>query len=137
MREALRRVAARHPLLRTSFDTAARPEPVQRVHRHAEIPLEVVDLREAGPQALDEAFHALKGRGFTWLRPPLLRFHVHLVSDEAFRVIMAEHHAVFDGWSVATLMTELLQVYVALRDGADDPLPETRLGRGRPRSGAG
>ncbi|HET7233945.1 MAG TPA: amino acid adenylation domain-containing protein, partial [Longimicrobium sp.] len=123
MREALRRVAARHPLLRTSFDTAARPEPVQRVHRHADIPLEVVDLREAGPGALDEAFSALKGRPFEWLRPPLLRFYVHLVSDESFRLIMAEHHAVFDGWSVATLMTELLQVYVALRDGAEDPLP--------------
>jgi amino acid adenylation domain-containing protein len=131
MREALRRLAARHPLLRTSFDMAARPEPVQRVHRHVELPLEVADLRGSGPEALDAAFHALKGGAFEWLRPPLLRFHVHLVSDEAFRIVLAEHHAVLDGWSVASLMTELLRTFVAVRDGEDDPAGDPPAARFR------
>jgi amino acid adenylation domain-containing protein len=121
MREALRRVAARHPLLRTSFDLAAAPEPIQRVHRRAELPLEVTDIRQLDAAAQDAWFDREKGRGFDWTRAPLLRFHVHLLSDGAFRIILAEHHALFDGWSVASLMTELLRVFVAVRDGLPDP----------------
>ncbi|MBV9108895.1 MAG: amino acid adenylation domain-containing protein, partial [Gemmatimonadetes bacterium] len=120
MREALRRVAARHPLLRTSFDLGAHPEPIQRVHREAEIPLEVVDLRHLDPAAQDAWVDREKARGFDWTRPPLLRFHVHRIADDTFRLILVEHHAVLDGWSVASLMTELLRLYVALRDGGVD-----------------
>ncbi|MBW3570695.1 MAG: amino acid adenylation domain-containing protein, partial [Gemmatimonadetes bacterium] len=121
LREALRRLAARHPVLRTSFDLAASPEPVQRVHRRAEIPLEVADLRHLDGAALDTWMDREKSRGFDWTRPPLLRFHAHVLGDDAFRLVLAEHHAVLDGWSVASLVTELLRSYVAIRDGAPDP----------------
>ncbi|HYW09813.1 MAG TPA: amino acid adenylation domain-containing protein, partial [Longimicrobium sp.] len=121
MREALRRVTARHPVLRTSFDLAARPEPVQRVHRAAEVAMEVSDLRHHDAAAHDAAFDALKGIGFNIARAPLLRIHAHLLGDDEFRLIVAEHHAVLDGWSVASMMTELLRSYAALRDGAADP----------------
>ena len=121
LRQALRRVAARHPALRTSFDLAARPEPIQRVHREVEIPLEVLDLRHLEPAEQDARMDREKGRGFDWTTPPLLRFHVHRLSDDVFRLMLAEHHAILDGWSVASLMTELLRSFVAARDGAADP----------------
>ncbi|HYR11554.1 MAG TPA: amino acid adenylation domain-containing protein, partial [Longimicrobium sp.] len=121
MREALRRVAARHPLLRTSFDLSAHPEPVQRVHRAAGIPLEVSDLRQLDAAEQDAWIDREKGRGFDWTRPPLVRFHVHLLSPEVFRLVLVEHHVVLDGWSVAALLTELLRLYAALRDGTPDP----------------
>jgi amino acid adenylation domain-containing protein len=128
MREALRRVAARHPLLRTSFDLAAAPEPIQRVHRRVEIPLEVTDAR--APDADDGGawMEREKACGFDWAAAPLLRFHVQLLADDAFRLILVEHHVVLDGWSVATLVTELLRLFAALRDGVDDgvaPPPAT------------
>jgi hypothetical protein len=41
LREAARRVVARHPILRTSFDSSGAGEPLQRVHRQAELPIEV------------------------------------------------------------------------------------------------
>ena len=121
LREALRRVAARHPLLRTSFDLAARPEPLQRVHRAVEIPLDVADLRGLDEAAQGAAFDALAGHRFDWTRAPLLRVHVQRLSDDAFRVALAEHHAILDGWSVASLVTELLRTCAALRDGRADP----------------
>ncbi|HSU16596.1 non-ribosomal peptide synthetase [Longimicrobium sp.] len=122
MREALRVVAARHPVLRTSFDLAATPEPLQRVHRGVEIPLAVADLRHLDPAGQDAWMDREKGRGFDWTVPPLLRFHVHLLRDDAFRLILAEHHALLDGWSVASLVTELVRVFTALRDGVAPPV---------------
>ncbi len=121
LREALRRLAARHPLLRTSFDLAATPEPLQRVHRHVEIPLEVTDARALEPDARDAWMEREKGRGFDWATAPLVRFHAHLLADDEFRLVLVEHHVVLDGWSVASLMTELLRTYEALCDGRDDP----------------
>jgi amino acid adenylation domain-containing protein len=123
MRRALRQVAACHPLLRTSFDLAARPEPVQRVHREVEIPLEVADLRHLDGALQDAAFDALASAGFDWTVAPLLRFHVHLLADGVFRLVLAEHHAILDGWSVASLTTELLRTYAALLDGTGAPAP--------------
>ncbi|HEU4562389.1 MAG TPA: amino acid adenylation domain-containing protein, partial [Longimicrobium sp.] len=121
MREALRRMAERHPLLRTSFDLAAAPEPVQRVHRRVEIPLEVTDLRHQHRDAGDAWMEREKGCGFDWARAPLLRVHVHLLADDEFRLVLVEHHVVLDGWSVASLLTELLRLFEALRDGVEDP----------------
>ncbi|HEX2204796.1 MAG TPA: amino acid adenylation domain-containing protein [Longimicrobium sp.] len=129
MREALRRVAARHPALRTSFDLEASPEPVQRVHRAVDVPLAVRDLRRASAAERDGWVDALKGRGFDPARAPLLRFHVDVLEDDRFRLVVDLHHAVIDGWSVATLVTELLRTFVALRDGAPlpaDPPPAAR-----------
>jgi amino acid adenylation domain-containing protein/non-ribosomal peptide synthase protein (TIGR01720 family) len=127
LRQALRRVAARHPVLRTSFDLAARPEPVQRVHRAAQVPLEVADLRGADSAAHEAAFDALRGVGFDWTAAPLLRVHAHRLADETFRLILAEHHAILDGWSVASLVTELLREYAAPGEGAADPAPAARF----------
>ncbi|HEU0053395.1 MAG TPA: amino acid adenylation domain-containing protein, partial [Longimicrobium sp.] len=122
LREALRRVAARHPLLRTSFDLAAAPEPVQRVHREAEIPLEVADLRHLDAATQDAWMDREKARGFDWTAAPLVRFHAHRLADGVFRLVLVEHHVVLDGWSVATLITELLRVYAAVREGRPDPV---------------
>ena len=120
LREALRRLAARHPVLRSSFDLAASP-PIQRVHREVELPLEVADLRHLPADEQDAWFDRERGRGFDWTRAPLLRFLAHRVTDDAFRLVLAEHHAILDGWSVASLMTELVGTYLAVGDGLPDP----------------
>ena len=68
-----------------------------------------------------------KKKGFDWGRPQLLRFHVHRRSDEAFQFTLSFHHSILDGWSVATMLTELFQRYFALlgqRAGAIEPPPE-------------
>ncbi|HEY0735635.1 MAG TPA: amino acid adenylation domain-containing protein, partial [Herpetosiphonaceae bacterium] len=114
---AVRMLAARHPILRTAFDLTSYSEPLQLVHRQVTIPVAVDDLRGLAPaeqEALLAAhLEAEKQRTFDWTRPPLIRFQIHRRSDETFQFSWVEHHAILDGWSVASLLTELFQQYAA------------------------
>jgi amino acid adenylation domain-containing protein len=113
---ALQELAARHPVLRTSFDLSSYNEPIQLVHRKVHVPLEVEDLRHLSETEQEEVVAAAleieKSWRFDWARAPLLRFRVHLRSEETFQVTWTEHHAILDGWSVASMLTELFQLYL-------------------------
>ncbi|MFI6290877.1 amino acid adenylation domain-containing protein [Nonomuraea sp. NPDC050790] len=110
---ALAEVTARHPVLRTSIDVSGFSEPLQLVHRTATLPLEVTDL-SGDPDAaglLAAWSEAEKRRPFDWSAPPLARAHVHVLPGELFAFSLSFHHAILDGWSVASLVTELLSRY--------------------------
>src|SRR5262249_30599416 len=78
----------------------------------------VEDLRhlslEQQEEALKKWMEAEKKRGFDPRRPGLLRFHVHRRSEDTFQFTKTEHHAILDGWSEATLVTELFACYMSL-----------------------
>jgi amino acid adenylation domain-containing protein len=118
IRAAVQQVAERHPILRTSFDLGNYTEPLQLVHRTVDVPLQIDDLRHLSAaeqeEAVAAAFEIEKQQPFDLERAPLMRFRVARRSDEDLQLTWAEHHAILDGWSVATMMTELLQTYVAL-----------------------
>ncbi|MGW5490488.1 non-ribosomal peptide synthetase, partial [Streptosporangium sandarakinum] len=114
LERALAEVAARHPVLRTSFDLTGFSEPLQLVHDAAVIPLEVTDLRGDGArERLAEWREAEKRTGFDWTSPPLMRAHAHVLGDGEFAFSLSFHHAILDGWSVAALVTEILRRYTA------------------------
>ncbi|MGH3758252.1 amino acid adenylation domain-containing protein [Actinophytocola sp.] len=122
---ALAELTARHAVLRTSFDLAGFSEPVQLVHRSATIPFATTDLTglrlpdaqaEVGRWRCDE-----RHRPLDWGAPPLLRTHAHLLPDGLFALSLSFHHAILDGWSVASLVTELLRRYMARLDGSSLP----------------
>ncbi|HEX8276908.1 MAG TPA: amino acid adenylation domain-containing protein [Longimicrobiaceae bacterium] len=125
-RAAVGEVAARHPVLRTSFELAGHAEPLALVHAAAEVPVEVEDVSALSPAEQDEAvaawMEAEKGRGFDWAAAPLLRFHLLRRGPDGFQLVASFHHAILDGWSVAALLTELLTIYAA-RLGHDAPAP--------------
>jgi amino acid adenylation domain-containing protein len=116
--QALAHLLAAHPVLRTSFDLSSYRVPLQLVQRTVPLPLQVVDLRQETEARQEEILaHWLaeeRERTFDWTRAPLLRFQVHLRGEKSWQCTLTEHHAILDGWSVATLLTELLQHYVAL-----------------------
>jgi len=121
-REAMRRtldlLAQRHAMLRTSFELNRYGEPLQLVHRRAEIPLE----KDASPgmdegQALADWTEREKRRAFDWRRAPLLRIVVHPAAEDHFRMSLSFHHAILDGWSEAVLTTQLFTTYQALLAG--------------------
>jgi len=98
------------------------------VHRRAEVPITVGDLRGLPDKEtqiskwLDAELH----RRFEWRQAPLFRFHVHLRSDDEFQLTMSD--ACLDGWSVGTLLTELLANYFARLDQKAPPeVPVTAL----------
>lgn len=121
LQEAWRQLTDRHPMLRTSFDLDTFGEPVQLVHRSVESPVRVEDIRHLTPaeqtDALAEWIEADKKRGFDWTTPPLLRVQVYRRTEETFQFVMSFHHAILDGWSVATMLTELFENYESLLDG--------------------
>jgi amino acid adenylation domain-containing protein len=118
---ALARLAARHAILRTAFQPDETGQWHQVVHAEARLASEVTDWRalDARSRAAAQArFHeAEKHRPFDWSLAPLLRVQVHLHAERAFNVTFSCHHIILDGWSMASLVTELFRLYAALRDG--------------------
>jgi amino acid adenylation domain-containing protein len=113
-REAVAGLIAAHPVLRTAFRPASGGL-IQVVHAHVPVPLAVHDIRdlaEASQQAQIDAFLAAeKGTPFDTGCPPLVRLTVHRRSDDTVQLTVTEHHAILDGWSVASMLVELFQRY--------------------------
>lgn len=118
---AVQQLAQRHTILRTSFDLTTYSEPLQLVWPQAQIPVTLHDLRQLDSEAqaaeINRWVQQTIADKFDWTQPPLLRFHFFQRSATSFQMIMAEHHAILDGWSVASLVTELFQTYQALLKG--------------------
>jgi amino acid adenylation domain-containing protein len=127
LRASIGQLLARHPVLRTSFDASRFSEPLQLVHRRVQTPLKVEDLRALPPEERDrrvaDAVEEERHRRLDETVAPLLRFRVHLLEDGVFQITWTEHHAILDGWSVATLTAELFRLYRDLRQGKPVPSP--------------
>ncbi len=123
VREALAGIMERHAVLRTSFDLVSYTEPLQLVHRAVEPPLEITNvsaLSQAGQDAAVAAWiEEEKARPFEWRRAPLFRVHVHRRGADQLQLSFSFHHAILDGWSLASLLTELFQLYLSLISRAE------------------
>src|ERR1051326_7052807 len=119
------RVLEQHPSRRTSFDMSNYGQALQLVHQTAEVPLQVDDIRRLSAteqeEFLKDWYKSDKREHFVWTRTPLLRFQIHLRTDQSFQFTLSFHHAILDGWSVAALLTELFQIYLALLEDNDAP----------------
>lgn len=127
MRAALDQLAARHQMLRTSVAVNGFSQPLQLVHRAVRLPLQIEDLRHLSTdkqqQEIDHWLCHESQRRFNWSAAPLFRFCVHLRSDDSIQFSMSEPF--LDGWSVASLLTELFERYFTLLK--KDPLREEPL----------
>jgi len=115
---AVRHVVERHDVLRTSFDLSSYSEPLQLVHRDAELPVQFEDLRELSPadqQDVIKSYTESEQRNrFDLSRPTLMRFCIHRRTDETFQFTLTECHAILDGWSLQSTLAEIFQTYFAL-----------------------
>ncbi|MET9519170.1 amino acid adenylation domain-containing protein [Streptomyces sp. NPDC002994] len=122
LRRAAQQVVARQDVLRTSVDLASYSVPMQLVHTRADIPLAVHDLRGLDQGSRRQALMAYvateRARAFDIATAPLVRISVH-VEDEGWRLSFTSSHAVIEGWSLHSFMTELLTDYRRLRDGLE------------------
>jgi amino acid adenylation domain-containing protein/non-ribosomal peptide synthase protein (TIGR01720 family) len=129
-RAAVAHVVARHPIFRTSFDLSGYSEMIQIVHRHAELPISVQDLRRlpAAEQsvAIERCVEEERKHHFDWSQPPLLRFHILRRTDYRFQLVLTECHAILDGWSLMLTLSEIFTLYLRLlaaENVAHRPLP--------------
>src|SRR5262249_22484529 len=121
MRQAIDTVVARHDILRTTMHLDGYSQPLQLIHATTDIPLTVHDLRGLSAETqrdLAPAFIGIeRATGFDFTAAPLLRVAVHIESDDAWRLTFGCQLAIADGWTLNSLLVELLEAYRSLRAG--------------------
>ncbi|HEU5131754.1 MAG TPA: condensation domain-containing protein, partial [Pyrinomonadaceae bacterium] len=121
LQAALQQLIDLHPVLRTSFNLSDFSEPLQLVHQEVDVPLRIGDLRSLSSTEQEEylaQWLATERRHrFDWRQAPVLRFQIERRSEESFQFSFSFHHAILDGWSVATMLTELFKIYSVLQTG--------------------
>ncbi|MHB9796208.1 amino acid adenylation domain-containing protein [Pseudomonas sp. MT3] len=102
-----------HDNLRAGVHWQGLDQPVQAVHKHVELPLEVLDWRgrEDMGATLDELAAAERSRSFDLERPPLLRLVLVRSAEASHQLVYTHHHILLDGWSNAQLFAEALRRY--------------------------
>ncbi|MEW6734741.1 MAG: amino acid adenylation domain-containing protein, partial [Acidobacteriota bacterium] len=114
--QALRELIIRHAILRTSFDLTSYSEPLQLIHCEVAQTLLFEDLRNLSIEEQNSVISArlmeVKKKKFDWGRTPLFSLHVYQRDEDSFQLTLSEPF--LDGWSVATLLTELLTDYCSL-----------------------
>lgn len=128
-RQALTLMVDKHPILRTCFRIDGFDEPVQVVYRT--IPLDILhqDLshlsREEQQAYLRDYLTEDRKKAFEVAMPPLWRMRIFSLAGDRIAALWIFHHAILDGWSNASLLTELNNTY--LRLSADPHYVPARL----------
>lgn len=121
----------KHSILRTSFELDKYSEPLQLVHERSIIPVREFDLTALDEQAQDkwiaDWIDEEKRTVFELRTPPLLRIFIHRRGDNLIQYTLSFHHAIIDGWSVASLGTELFTEYAALCESEERSLHPNKL----------
>ncbi|MEW2813214.1 amino acid adenylation domain-containing protein [Streptomyces massasporeus] len=125
MQQAADAVVLRYEILRTGFDWSGYDEPLQLVHPEAALPVGVDDLRGADDATRSDRVRAhLEAEAKRWFElsePPLIRLHVHVLNDTEYRLTLTDCHAVLDGWSLTSLIAELVDRHRRIRTGEPAP----------------
>ncbi len=117
--KVIQQVIEQHPILRTSFDLGNYSEPLQLVFAKDKVSplIEFEDWRLHSNAQQKEQFalwlELEKTKVFEITKPPLIRFHIHQLSDDVFQFTVTEHHAVLDGWSLNSMLNEIFTYYLS------------------------
>lgn len=119
--QAWQQVIDRHAILRTSFSWDDSEHPVQEVVTAAALPFEQHDWRQQGTseqqKSLDEFLKADSTLGFNLTNPPLLRVALLRTEDDAYWIVVSNHHIILDGWSMSVVREEVSRNYKSLSVG--------------------
>ncbi|WP_346262828.1 MupA/Atu3671 family FMN-dependent luciferase-like monooxygenase [Plantactinospora sp. ZYX-F-223] len=116
VREALRLLALRHAVLRTTF--AVRPDgPVQITHPEPPTQLRHRELSDWSPEALDREIAAAVHQPLSLTGGPLTWFHLWTGEGRDPLIVLVAHHIVSDFWSLAFMLKEFAELYSAIVAG--------------------
>nr|AFR69334.1 nonribosomal peptide synthetase SpiDE1 [Pseudomonas sp. Q71576] len=121
--QAWSEVIRAHAALRTTFRWRDLKTPVQLVHHLLEPDWGTLDWRELSAETCRTRFENLlntdRERGFDLEHGPLLRGTLIREQESSWRFLWTYHHVVFDGWSVALILKQVLNRYAGLNAGAE------------------
>ncbi|MFJ6074072.1 amino acid adenylation domain-containing protein [Streptomyces sp. NPDC093065] len=118
---------ARHDNLRAALVTTPSGTPVQVVLDPAAVTPDWTDTdlsglaREEREEALRGLAHEDRTRRFDLAAPPLLRLRLVRLGADGTVLVLTNHHAVLDGWSVPLLVKEFLELYANRTAGTPAP----------------
>ncbi|MBC9914519.1 amino acid adenylation domain-containing protein [Chitinophaga varians] len=114
LEKVLSQVSARHGILRTAFSLDAHTENMQIVYKSVPIQLPVLDWShlENDNELIAEYLKKERTIPFHYAQAPLWRTTVIKLKTHCVFVLQM-HHAILDGWSVASLNTEINNRYTS------------------------
>ncbi|GGU72857.1 hypothetical protein GCM10010211_43380 [Streptomyces albospinus] len=116
---AWRQLSERHPVLRARFDLESADRPQMVVEEAPPLPVEVADL-SAETDAAAVVANWAEGEKRTPIDPsgaPAYRLRIFVTAPDRIVLGLSFHHAILDGWSVASLVEEWVRAYGALLQG--------------------
>ncbi|WP_330299314.1 amino acid adenylation domain-containing protein [Streptomyces sp. NBC_00503] len=111
MRAAGQALLDRYPNLRTAFVPEAGGDLVQLVLQDVELPWQYLDMSAKGDEEFQKFLLADRNTRFDPTTAPMLRISLINRGPERSALVFTAHHVLFDGWSVPTLMQDLLRLY--------------------------
>ncbi|MBJ7480741.1 non-ribosomal peptide synthase/polyketide synthase, partial [Rhodococcus sp. (in: high G+C Gram-positive bacteria)] len=113
---AAQAIIDRHPNLRTAFVVDGTGTPVQVVLGDIDVPWRELDLTtiadsEERRGELDRILAEDQATHFDMSNPPLIKFTLIKIAASEYRLVVANHHIILDGWSMPLLLQTLLSHY--------------------------
>lgn len=135
-KKAYRLLVGKYEVLRASFHINHFPVPLQVIHpiEQLEFRMEFQDIRHLSGEALTRFLSEFMAEDrktpFDPEVPGLWRTFVFQIEAEKFVIMRAFHHAILDGWSDASFMSELSRLYSQLKvdpESRPEPIKSTML----------
>ena len=104
--------------------------PRQIIVARADVGWAEVDLRlHSNPEAvLRRHLEVDAATRFDLAAAPLIRFTLLRTGDDAYKLLLTNHHLILDGWSTPLIVQQLMALYIA--DASDRGLPPARSYKG-------
>ncbi|MDQ0492826.1 non-ribosomal peptide synthetase [Paenibacillus brasilensis] len=128
LEKSLNILVKRHDILRTTISMEGFKEPLQIVMPYTLVSFYEYDIREQSPVEQENYIRIWWQQEVLKLdlsHGPVFTLTAHRRSDKTFQLSLCTHHALIDGWSVASFFTELLHTYVFLLKNPEEALSQT------------
>ncbi|SEM77971.1 amino acid adenylation domain-containing protein [Chitinophaga rupis] len=118
--QAFSKLVWKHPALRTRFDLSTYGEDIQIVDKQIAVNIGYHNIQASATAAQEEHIRNYmlqeRKRPFNMGEAPMWRADLFSISPETDVFLFQFYHAILDGWSVASLNTELSHIYQQLAD---------------------
>ncbi|MGD2093332.1 MAG: amino acid adenylation domain-containing protein, partial [Candidatus Aminicenantes bacterium] len=117
-RQVLNLMIEKHGILRTAFNLEDFGESVHIVYKNLPVPFAYHDLSHLSASHQHQRLQAFlvqdRANPFDARVAPLWRMVLFALGNDNFYLLFIVHHAILDGWSTASFMTELHNTYIEL-----------------------
>ncbi|MEL7005644.1 MAG: condensation domain-containing protein, partial [Bacteroidota bacterium] len=119
LEKAMTLMVQKHSMLRTAFNLDDFKVPVQIEFEYIDLPIDYTDITDINGEdqnvTIAEFLKTDRTKPFDFSKAPLWRMQIYKTTPDNVAILWIFHHSILDGWSVASLMTELNNTYRELR----------------------